>query len=173
MHNIILIGPPRSGKSTLGPALARHFQLPWRDSDALITAETGQSPAQLLQHHGEERFRAIERAWLQSWHPATPTVLSTGGGLPCQGHNLQILQSKGLTLSLTWPTEIILKRLQNPPHALTRLYTPEALRERLEAREAIYQQAQLRVELVPEMSEQDALDAITRTLSAYFETQSF
>lgn len=144
---IALIGFPCSGKTTLGKLLSEALQWPWLDSDEEITRTSGQTPGYWLQTAGEPVFRRIEREWLQSWQPAQPTVLSTGGGLPCYQDNLSLLQHKALTVYLDLDFKTLLGRLQAPPgHALTRLFDTAGLENLYQRRGEIYRQADLNLD---------------------------
>ena len=60
MHNIILIGMPGCGKSTVGVVLAKALGLDFIDSDLVIQKETGVKLSQLIDQYGDEGFRKIE-----------------------------------------------------------------------------------------------------------------
>ena len=64
-ENIVLIGMPGSGKSTLGRLLAARTGKPFADSDALLAQRVGMTPAAYLTAHGEEAFRQEESAVLR------------------------------------------------------------------------------------------------------------
>ncbi|HEY9841415.1 MAG: shikimate kinase [Candidatus Sericytochromatia bacterium] len=143
---LALIGFPCSGKTSVGQLLAQALALPWLDSDQLIAAATGQTPADWLKTQGEPAFREIERDWLRAWTPQGPCVLSTGGGLPCYRDNLQLLAAKALTVYLDLGFETLSQRLLTPPgHALTRIYAADGLKVLHHKRERIYRQAELKV----------------------------
>jgi shikimate kinase len=76
----VLVGPPGSGKSSVGAALAERLELPLRDTDQDVEALTGTTIADLFVERGEEYFRELEseavRAALESHHG----VLALGGG---------------------------------------------------------------------------------------------
>lgn len=77
---VILVGAPGSGKTAVGSALATRLEVPFRDTDADIEAETGQAISDIFLTHGEDAFRDLERAAVVEalvWHPG---VLALGGG---------------------------------------------------------------------------------------------
>lgn len=78
----ILIGPPGSGKSTIGKALAKSLSLKFSDTDALIEAEVGASISQIFIDKGEPWFRDIEARIVAREIENIDGVLSLGGGAP-------------------------------------------------------------------------------------------
>jgi shikimate kinase len=77
---VILVGPPGSGKSTVGAALAARLGLGLRDTDADIVAITGQPIADLFVDHGEEHFRELEAEAVRAALTEHDGVLALGGG---------------------------------------------------------------------------------------------
>jgi shikimate kinase len=77
---IILIGPMGAGKSTAGAILASAFSTQWRDTDLMITAQSGREISDIFTEDGEDAFRAIEKIVLRTALLEDATVLSLGGG---------------------------------------------------------------------------------------------
>ena len=80
--SIILIGPPGSGKSTIGRALSRKLSTSFTDTDDLIEVRAGTSISQIFIDKGEPWFRDLEKEVLQSELAKINGVLSLGGGAP-------------------------------------------------------------------------------------------
>jgi shikimate kinase len=80
--SIILIGPPGSGKSTIGRAISRKLTIPFTDTDDLIETRTGTSISQIFIDKGEPWFRELEKEVLQEELAKINGVLSLGGGAP-------------------------------------------------------------------------------------------
>lgn len=77
---IILIGPPGSGKTSIGRSLARSLKIDFKDTDALIEVDQGKSVSQIFIDDGEPLFREVEeRICLLAIQNETG-VLSLGGG---------------------------------------------------------------------------------------------
>ncbi|WP_084078246.1 shikimate kinase [Demequina sp. NBRC 110057] len=77
---IVLIGPPGSGKSSVGRALATATGLAWRDTDEDVAATAGKSIADIFLSDGEETFRDLEQAAVADALAHHDGVLSLGGG---------------------------------------------------------------------------------------------
>ena len=79
MSDVVIIGAPGSGKSTVGALLAERLATSFVDVDDVIEAEAGKSIADVFAEDGEPAFRAIEEATTQRLL-IQPGVLSLGGG---------------------------------------------------------------------------------------------
>jgi shikimate kinase/3-dehydroquinate synthase len=79
MSDVVIVGAPGSGKSTVGALLAERLGTMFTDVDAVIEAEAGRSIAEIFAEDGEPAFRAVEEATTRRLL-ATPGVLSLGGG---------------------------------------------------------------------------------------------
>lgn len=80
MSSIVFIGPPGSGKSTVGRALAQKLNRNFVDTDAVIEETTGKKIADIFLIDGEEEFRRIEREVVLSALQNQDSVISLGGG---------------------------------------------------------------------------------------------
>ncbi len=76
----VLVGPPGSGKTTVGRALATAWGVPFRDTDDDVERVTGQSIADIFIEAGEETFRVLERAAVVAALTEHEGVLALGGG---------------------------------------------------------------------------------------------
>jgi len=77
---LVLMGPPGSGKTTVGRALAALLGVELRDTDQAIEGQQGQSISDIFMDEGEPRFRELERAVVASCLASHSGVLSVGGG---------------------------------------------------------------------------------------------
>jgi shikimate kinase len=82
MARVVLVGPPGSGKSTVGAALAELLGLPLHDTDAAIQARQGRTISDIFIEDGEPAFRALERAEVARAVAEDDGVLALGGGAP-------------------------------------------------------------------------------------------
>jgi shikimate kinase len=79
MSDVVIVGAPGSGKSTVGALLAEHLGTTFADVDAVIEAEAGKSIAEIFAEDGEAAFRNMEEVATKRLL-AKPGVLSLGGG---------------------------------------------------------------------------------------------
>ena len=98
MENIVLIGMPGSGKSTVGQALAQALGRPFVDADAELTRRIGPIP-DFFAAHGEEAFRREETKILAELGARSGLVLATGGGCVTVAENYDLLHQNG---SILW-----------------------------------------------------------------------
>lgn len=90
--NIILVGPPGSGKSTIGKELADIFGLDFVDTDAEIVRKYGKI-TDIFEKHGENFFRQLEREVLGSLVNKRNLLISTGGGIVVNSESMEKLCS--------------------------------------------------------------------------------
>jgi shikimate kinase len=91
MARVVLVGPPGSGKSTVGAALADLLGLPLHDTDAAIEAGQGRTISDIFIEDGEPAFRALERAEVARAVAQDEGVLALGGGAPVDPGTEQLL----------------------------------------------------------------------------------
>ena len=77
---VVLIGPPGSGKTTVGRVLAKLLGVELRDTDHAIEVQQGQSISDIFMDAGEPRFRELERAEVAASLASHTGVLALGGG---------------------------------------------------------------------------------------------
>ncbi|MEU9236748.1 shikimate kinase [Streptomyces subrutilus] len=77
---VVLVGPPGSGKSTVGALIAERLGVAYRDTDADIVAAQGREISDIFVDEGEPYFRELERRAVAAGIAAHTGVLSLGGG---------------------------------------------------------------------------------------------
>lgn len=100
MENVVLIGMPGSGKSTIAALLAERLHRPVLDSDAQVVETAGMSIPDIFAARGENAFRAQETAALAALGKRSGAVLATGGGCVCREENYPLLHQNGTILWL-------------------------------------------------------------------------
>lgn len=78
--DIVLIGPPGSGKSSVGKALSRKLSRPWIDTDTEVESRAGKKISEIFLEDGEATFRAIESDVVDEVMGSEAGIVSLGGG---------------------------------------------------------------------------------------------
>jgi len=94
-QNIVLIGMPGCGKSSIGRLLAEKLGRRFADSDDLIVEKIGTSIPEYFQSHCEEEFRAVETEAIAELGKQSGLVIATGGGCVTRERNLPLLSQNG------------------------------------------------------------------------------
>ena len=95
MENIVLIGMPGCGKSTVGRLLSEALGRPLVDTDEKIIALAGKSIPQIFAEDGEARFRELETQVLAELGKQSGLIIATGGGCVTQERNYPLLHQNG------------------------------------------------------------------------------
>jgi shikimate dehydrogenase len=98
--NVVLIGMPGSGKTTLGRQLAVKLDKDFTDTDALIEAKTGRAIPDIIANDGEEAFRRVEREIIAEISKRAGQVIATGGGSILLKENRHALTQNGTIVYL-------------------------------------------------------------------------
>lgn len=93
--NLILVGMPGCGKSTLGQAVAAALQREFVDCDAEIVRRAGKSIPEIFAQDGEGAFRALESGVLADVCRGHGLVISTGGGAVLRPQNVNAMRQNG------------------------------------------------------------------------------
>ena len=96
MQNIVLVGMPGCGKTTVGKALAEQLNRPFFDADEEILKRTGKSAEAWIEACGEAVFRQKETEVLESLCKQSGTVIATGGGAVTVPKNADILRQNSI-----------------------------------------------------------------------------
>jgi shikimate kinase len=111
-NNVILIGMPGSGKSTVGVLLAKHLGFAFLDTDLLIQSGEGRRLHALIQQHGIEGFKDLEATYLLTIS-AQQTIIATGGSVVYRDQGMAHLQKLGRIVFLEISLKPLLKRLES------------------------------------------------------------
>ena len=125
-ENIVLIGMPSSGKSTVGKILAEKLGSRFVDTDELITDRIKMPIAEFFALYGEEEFRRIESEVIRDLAGENGLVIATGGGAILKEENVFNLRYNGKILFIDRPPELLIptdsRPLSNSRATLENLY---------------------------------------------------
>ncbi len=156
VENIVLIGMPSAGKTTVGQLLARRTGKKFTDTDTLAEQRIGMTIADYFHTSGEEAFRAREQETVAEVSAAGGQIIATGGGAILRRENLTALRRNGLLVFLDRPIEQLTATVDRPLAS-----DREALRRRYEERYALYRAA-ADVYIKNDGSPEEAADQIER-----------
>lgn len=148
-RHLWLLGLSGSGKSTVGPRLAKILQLPWIDTDSEIARQAAQTIPEIFATEGEEGFRKRESAVLEKICHGPAAVISCGGGIVIAEANRNRLAATGLRIYLKSDPAILARRLrqgQGRP-LLAGLPPEEALTRQLRERAPWYEESEIQIEV--------------------------
>ena len=112
MNNIVLIGMPGSGKSTVGVLLAKMLGMNFLDTDLLIQQQEGMKLYEILEKKGNEYFAKVEDAVNASVR-AEGTVIATGGSVVYGKAAMAHLKEIGTVVYLKVPLKELERRIRN------------------------------------------------------------
>ena len=112
-HQVVLVGMPGCGKSTVGRHLARRLGWVAVDSDTEIEKQIGTTIRHFFEREGEAAFRDLEEATLAQLARAQRIVLATGGGAVLRPANRQHLRAGGAVVYLRATPMQLFKRLRH------------------------------------------------------------
>ncbi len=101
LQNIVLIGMPGCGKTTVGKALAKATGRPFLDADEAVLAAYRKTPEAMIQTEGEKAFRIAEASVLRSLSMEMGSVIATGGGAVLHDEEMEALKANGKVVFLT------------------------------------------------------------------------
>ena len=108
--NLVLIGMPGSGKSTVGVLLAKRLGFGFVDTDLLIQEEAGRTLQAIVDQDGYEALRRIEEQVLLKLD-VRHKVISTGGSAVYSERAMEHLKSNGTVVFLDIPLELVIERI--------------------------------------------------------------
>lgn len=106
-ENVILVGMPGSGKSSVGRAVAERLNRPFLDSDDVLEQRLGCDIPSFFTREGEEAFRAAETQVLAELGKRSGCVIATGGGCVTRTENYPALHQNGKIFWLERPTALL------------------------------------------------------------------
>ena len=132
MKNIILIGMPGCGKSTVGKLLSQKCNRPFIDADGCIEELAGCTIPQIFANEGENPFRAYETQVLAKLSKASGTIIATGGGCVTREENTSLLKQNS---QIVW----LKREIQSLPTSGRPLSQSHDLRQMYDIRKPLYE----------------------------------
>ena len=162
-RRIVLTGFMGSGKTTVGPLVARRLGWNFIDVDDAIESEAGAAIAELFARHGEAAFRERERAAIESLAAKDGLVLALGGGAIEHAATRELLLTTPGTLLVHLEVELAttLKRCRGTEHLRPILADQANLESRYQRRLPLYRVAHVSI-AVDALTPDQAVDAILR-----------
>ena len=147
MKPIVITGFMGCGKSNVARELARRLDVPMIDLDDLITANEGQTPAQLITEAGEAAFRTIETNTLREvLQTAEARVIALGGGAWIESGNRDLIdQYECLSVWLDAPFAVCWERISTSADERPLGKTVEEAEDRYNLRRPVYALARIHI----------------------------
>ena len=147
LTNVVLIGMPGCGKSTIGTILAKKLNRELVDTDAAFEETYRMSPAKCIQTEGEEEFRRKETVVVKETGSVCGRIIATGGGVVTRKENIDSLKQNGILVYIKRDV----KNLSSDGRPLSQ--GDGAIERLFEARKKLYEDA---ADVIVEVQENDA-----------------
>ena len=168
--HVYLTGYRGSGKSTVGRLLAERLGQPLVDTDAMIVQGDGRDIATIFAQDGQEAFRNLETAAIETLEDHPPSIVALGGGAVLRHNNVEIIRRTGSCIYLRATAEALSGRIQSDPQSttqrppLTGLGVAAEVAEVLRVREPLYRRAADQIVNVERSSPQEIVEWIVTTV---------
>lgn len=162
-QNIVLIGMPGSGKTTIGQAVAKKLGRDFVDSDDEIKNIIKTEISDYFSQYGEENFRDAETQVIKDIAKRSGTVIATGGGAILRHENIDALKMNGIIYFLDRPLSDIIPTSDRPTAS-----SCEAIEKRYNERYEIYKSSSDKIITVTGVVE----DAVTQIESEHFKNEN-
>lgn len=138
-ENIVLVGMPASGKSTVGVILAKELKYRFIDTDLLLQDATDQTLIEIIGERGLDGFLELENAAVSQLQ-AKRTVIATGGSVVYGREAMEHLKANGTVVYLKHRYEVIESRLTNITTRGVVMREGATLRDLFRERTPLYEQ---------------------------------
>lgn len=113
-QNIVLVGMPSSGKTTVGKIIAQKLDFSFVDTDEFIVEKEGRNIVDIFANDGEQYFRNCETEAIRETAKKQSLVIATGGGAVLKKENIELLKENGKIYFLDRPLDLLLTTDDRP-----------------------------------------------------------
>ena len=171
MANIVLIGMPGCGKSTVGVLLAKALQMDFVDTDIVLQQQQGKKLQEIIDQVGNDAFLKMEEDCVCGLE-CDQTIVATGGSVVYGKEAMRRLHENGLVVYIRLPYEEIERRLSNLATRGVTLKKGQTLRNLYDERIPLYE-AEADYTFEPEGSDvQETVLDLAQRLSARMEANN-
>lgn len=169
MRNIVLIGMPACGKSTIGVLLAKSLGFSFIDTDLIIQRQTGRLLQAIIDSEGLDAFCIAEERAIVSVNDTSGAIIATGGSAVYSRTAMLHLKEHGLIYYLSLPTSEVEKRLYNIKSRGIAMRRGDTIEEVFARRRALYEEyADITVECLGK-----SMEEIVTEISEYHRAAAF
>lgn len=167
-RNIVLIGMPTAGKSTVGVMLARQLRFNFTDTDIVIQVNNDATLAEIIAAVGNERFLDIESTAVQTIVPAR-TVVATGGSAVYSDPAMESLRATGPVVYLKVDLPELTRRMGDPKARGVVLKPGQTLADLYDERVPLYERwADVTVD-TSDFTQARSVDAVAAAVRTWFD----
>lgn len=138
-RNIVLVGMPGAGKSTVGVLLAKALSRNFMDTDVYIQAREGRRLQEIIDTSGLDDFCRLEEEHILSLN-CSKFIIATGGSAIYSKDAMKHLSSSSLIIFLSLPFNILEKRIKDPYSRGVVMSPGSTIMELFEERKPLYEQ---------------------------------
>lgn len=111
-RNIVLIGMPGCGKTTIGKLLSERLKMNFCDVDSYIEDKESRSIPEIFKRDGEEYFRKLETQAVEEVSENQRSVISSGGGVVKSSYNMDNLKNSGIIIFINREVDDIISDIE-------------------------------------------------------------
>lgn len=148
--NIVLTGFMASGKTEISKAIASASKYKLTDTDDMIVQAAGKSINEIFAQDGEAAFRRIERETIAAAAELDGYVIATGGGVPLNKDNMDLLRKNGIIVNLAPGFEVIRDRLEaaRSTRPLLQNQSIDEIQKRFDDRKPFYDDCDVKIDVI-------------------------
>jgi shikimate kinase len=166
MSTVVLIGPPGSGKTTIGRLLAERLGVGFRDTDADVEAVAGKPVADIFVEDGEARFRELEHEAVRRALAEHDGILSLGGGAVLNEETQALLAGHHVVYLQVGLSDAVQRVGLASARPLLVLNPRSQLKKLMDERRPIYERLAVTTVVTDKREPQELADEIVRGLPA-------